>query len=80
MRAAGPEWKPVDTGETRASGGDWARYWRAADSPLEAMHAHFERHVYHRHSHDTYSLGVTDGRGAVVYLPGRRPTRARPGW
>jgi AraC-like DNA-binding protein len=40
--------------------GDWARYWRAADSPLEAMHAHFERHVYHRHSHETYSLGVTD--------------------
>jgi AraC-like DNA-binding protein len=40
--------------------GDWARYWRAADQPLEAMHAHFERHVYHRHSHDTYSLGVTD--------------------
>jgi AraC-like DNA-binding protein len=40
--------------------GDWARYWRAADEPLEAMHAHFERHVYHRHSHDAYSLGVTD--------------------
>ncbi len=40
--------------------GDWARYWRAADPPLEAMHAHFERHVYHRHSHDSYSLGVTD--------------------
>jgi AraC-like DNA-binding protein len=40
--------------------GDWARYWRAADEPLEAMHAHFERHVYHRHSHETYSLGVTD--------------------
>jgi AraC-like DNA-binding protein len=40
--------------------GDWARYWRAPDSPLEAMHAHFERHVYHRHSHETYSLGVTD--------------------
>jgi AraC-like DNA-binding protein len=28
--------------------------------PIEAMHAHFERHVYHRHSHETYSLGVTD--------------------
>ena len=40
--------------------GDWAHYWRAADAPLEAMHAHFERHVYHRHSHETYSLGVTD--------------------
>jgi AraC-like DNA-binding protein len=39
---------------------DWAQYWRAPDEPLEAMHAHFERHVYHRHSHDAYSLGVTD--------------------
>ena len=39
---------------------DWSRYWRSADEPLEAMHAHFERHVYHRHSHETYSLGVTD--------------------
>ena len=40
--------------------GDWAHYWRAADEPIAAMHAHFERHVYHRHSHETYSLGVTD--------------------
>jgi AraC-like DNA-binding protein len=24
------------------------------------MHAHFEQHTYHRHSHDTYSFGVTD--------------------
>lgn len=24
------------------------------------MHAHFERHVYHRHSHDSYSFGVTE--------------------
>ncbi|MBF8186736.1 AraC family transcriptional regulator [Nonomuraea sp. K274] len=39
---------------------DWSRYWRASDRPLEAMHAHFERHVYHRHSHETYSFGVTE--------------------
>ncbi len=39
---------------------DWAHYWRSPDRPLEAMHAHFERHVYHRHSHETYSFGVTD--------------------
>lgn len=38
---------------------DWSTYWRSADEPLEAMHAHFERHVYHRHSHETYSFGVT---------------------
>lgn len=40
--------------------GDWARYWRCADLPVEAMHAHFVRHTYHRHSHDTYSFGVTE--------------------
>ncbi|MGW4475749.1 AraC family transcriptional regulator [Nonomuraea sp. NPDC004354] len=39
---------------------DWSRYWRSPDRPLEAMHAHFEQHVYHRHSHDTYSFGVTE--------------------
>jgi len=40
---------------------DWSRYWRSAELPLEAMYAHFERHVYHRHSHDGYSFGVTEG-------------------
>jgi len=39
---------------------DWSRYWRSAGVPLEAMHAHFQRHVYHRHSHETYSFGVTE--------------------
>ncbi|MGI8332233.1 AraC family transcriptional regulator [Actinomadura scrupuli] len=39
---------------------EWVRYWRADDRPLEAMHAHFERHTYHRHSHEGYSFGVTD--------------------
>ncbi|HXW44552.1 MAG TPA: AraC family transcriptional regulator [Streptosporangiaceae bacterium] len=40
--------------------GDWSRYWRSADMPLEAMYAHFEQHVYHRHSHEAYSFGVTE--------------------
>jgi AraC-like DNA-binding protein len=39
---------------------DWSRYWRSGDVRVEAMHAHFEQHVYHRHSHDTYSFGVTE--------------------
>ena len=42
------------------SGGDWSRYWRSEHEPLEAMHAHFREHVYHRHTHDTYSFGVTE--------------------
>ena len=39
---------------------DWTRYWRAANQPIEAMHAHFSSHVYHRHSHDSYSFGMTE--------------------
>ena len=39
---------------------DWARYWRAGGQLIEAMHAHFSSHVYHRHSHDSYSFGMTE--------------------
>ncbi|MGH3151561.1 MAG: AraC family ligand binding domain-containing protein, partial [Streptosporangiaceae bacterium] len=39
---------------------DWATYWRADGVPVEAMHAHFTSHVYHRHSHESYSFGVTE--------------------
>ncbi len=45
---------------SRETAADWATYWRSADEPLEAMHAHFRGHVYHRHSHDSYSFGVTE--------------------
>jgi AraC-like DNA-binding protein len=43
-----------------ADRGDWAEYWRSPDGQLEAMHAYFRGHVYHRHSHETYSFGVTE--------------------
>jgi AraC-like DNA-binding protein len=39
---------------------DWVQYWRADGVPVEAMHAHFTSHVYHRHSHESYSFGVTE--------------------
>ncbi|HEY9242117.1 MAG TPA: AraC family ligand binding domain-containing protein, partial [Streptosporangiaceae bacterium] len=45
---------------TAQAAADWSRYWRSAKEPLEAMHARFTGHVYHRHSHDTYSFGVTE--------------------
>ncbi|PRX92405.1 AraC family transcriptional regulator [Allonocardiopsis opalescens] len=48
------------------AGRDWVRYWRDPGRPLEAMAAHFERHVYHRHSHDAYSFGVTE-EGAQAF-------------
>ncbi|WP_028935998.1 AraC family transcriptional regulator [Pseudonocardia spinosispora] len=41
-------------------GQSWVRYWRSPDQPVEAMHASFHREVYHRHSHETYSFGVTE--------------------
>jgi AraC-like DNA-binding protein len=45
---------------TARAAADWSRYWRSANEPLEAMHARFHGNVYHRHSHDTYSFGVTE--------------------
>ncbi|WP_222595181.1 AraC family transcriptional regulator [Nocardia ninae] len=39
---------------------EWVTYRRMAHRPVEVMHAHFERHVYHLHSHETYSFGLTE--------------------
>ena len=56
---------------------DWARYWRWPGQPVEAMHAHFEQHVYHRHAHDTYSFGVTEtGAQAFTCRGGARVSAA----
>jgi AraC-like DNA-binding protein len=55
---------------------DWSRYWRSTDEPLEAMHAHFERHVYHRHSHETYSFGVTESGAQSFRCRGSARTSA----
>src|SRR5919198_6177751 len=68
-----------DPGETRENGpvaDDWSRYWRSAEQPLEAMYAHFERHVYHRHSHETYSFGVTDSGAQTFTCRGGAHTSA----
>jgi AraC-like DNA-binding protein len=56
---------------------DWVRYWRADGLPVEAMHAHFTSHVYHRHSHETYSFGVTEaGAQAFTCRNGRHVSGA----
>ena len=69
-------WRDCDNWDmvasTRASDLDWARYWRADGVPVEAMHAHFTSHVYHRHSHESYSFGVTEsGAQAFTCRDGR---------
>jgi AraC-like DNA-binding protein len=40
------------------------------------MHAHFERHVYHRHSHETYSFGVTESGAQSFTCRGAAHTSA----
>jgi AraC-like DNA-binding protein len=42
------------------AGAEWTRYRRMADLGVEVLGAHFVEHVYHRHSHDSYSFGVTE--------------------
>ena len=66
------------TGVLNAGAGmnaDWARYFRAGQ--VEAMHAHFASHVYHRHAHDCYSFGVTEsGAQAFTCRNGRHVSSA----
>jgi AraC-like DNA-binding protein len=38
--------------------GDWAEFGQAGG--VELLHAHYVRHVYERHSHDAYAIGVTE--------------------
>jgi hypothetical protein len=62
---------------TESPARDWARYWRADGVPVEAMHAHFTSHVYHRHSHESYSFGVTEaGAQAFTCRRGRHVSGA----
>jgi AraC-like DNA-binding protein len=57
-------------------GGEWVRFWRSPDGRVEAMHAHFRRHAYHRHSHETYSFGVTESGAQSFTCRGARRTSA----
>src|SRR5262249_28262148 len=40
---------------------DWARFGQAGG--VELLHAHYVRHVYERHCHDGYAIGVTESGG-----------------
>ena len=62
------------------AGDDWARYWRADGVPVEAMHAHFTSHVYHRHSHESYSFGVTETGAQAFTWPRGSASSSRPAW
>jgi AraC-like DNA-binding protein len=39
---------------------DWVNYAAAGAFGVELLHAHFEHHVYERHSHEGYAIGVTE--------------------
>jgi AraC-like DNA-binding protein len=60
----------------RARRDEWVRYWRLAGGRVEAMHAHFRSHTYHRHSHETYSFGVTESGAQSFACRGGRHTSA----
>jgi AraC-like DNA-binding protein len=44
----------------RAMTAEWAEYAAAREHGVELLRAHFVRHVYARHSHDGYAIGVTE--------------------
>src|SRR5690242_5849495 len=50
----------VDEMALTATPAEWTRYAVAADRRVECLHAHYAGHVYDRHSHDGYAIGVTE--------------------
>jgi AraC-like DNA-binding protein len=55
---------------------EWVTYRRLADRPVEAMRAHFRQHTYHRHSHETYSFGLTESGAQAFGCRGEQRTSA----
>jgi AraC-like DNA-binding protein len=41
------------------AGTDWAQFRPGTDGGITLMQAHFTEHAFERHSHDTYSIGLT---------------------
>lgn len=41
------------------AGTDWAQFRPGTDGGVTLMQAHFTEHAFERHSHDTYSIGLT---------------------
>jgi AraC-like DNA-binding protein len=50
----------------RSASDEWARFGAAPGAGVELLHAHYRRHVYARHSHETYAIGVTEA-GAQAF-------------
>src|SRR4051812_9320481 len=44
---------------TNAPAHDWATFQPAPLAGVTMMNAHFRRHAFERHSHETYSIGMT---------------------
>jgi len=45
---------------TKDSAADWTEYATAPEPGVELLRARMRRHVYERHAHDGYAIGVTD--------------------
>jgi AraC-like DNA-binding protein len=45
---------------TTTATADWAEFVAASAYGVELLRAHFVRHVYERHSHEGYAIGVTE--------------------
>lgn len=63
-------------GVAQPGGSEWVQYWRSSDGQVEAMHARFQTHAYHRHSHETYSFGVTEAGAQSFRCRGGEHTSA----
>ncbi len=60
------------------SGQEWVRLVAEQAAGIEALRAHFTRHSYDRHSHETYAIGMTE-MGSQSFRCRGALHRTRPG-
>jgi AraC-like DNA-binding protein len=51
---------------------EWVKFAAADGGGVELLHAHYTRHVYERHTHEGYAIGVTEEGVQAFNCRGRR--------
>ena len=55
-----------------AGGTDWCEFRTRPDAGIDLLSARFTRHVYERHAHDSYAIGITLGGAQAFHCHGAR--------
>lgn len=56
----------------RARAGEWAKFWASPSEGVELLRAHYVKHRYEPHIHETYAFGLVEGGRQTFTCRGER--------